>query len=370
MAGECWLLELIPDTYPRWLLCIRSAGIVMSAKWSGLALVEADKSARLTHGMQRNILLLQQLWNISGCDRMILWRCTEMQMIPVHMLGAAALPESQPLDLRYKKIIRQRKSIGFSNPGSVPMLQEQHYLAADGIRARLDLPITLPRTGNNKEMPLAPDYLLTLEYRSLQSSFTPVEYQSAELLTSLLFQDKQPPELQPLSSLDAELIKLSDRSKMDYWYSLSKLFQQQVGCQLLAFDPLSSRLIFPAISHDGLTTALCQLASRLSSQQTMQSLDPQQLKLLQDALNSPPIAAARTYRIKVEQGEPPLLLLWSDLADQRWSDADAIFQLTYWHSLAECPTTPRRVTPAPQQKNHSRLRERLIQKNRLPARKK
>jgi hypothetical protein len=370
-SGECWLLELIPIASPRWLLCIRSAVTIMSAEWSGLALVAADQYSLLTHGCQRNRLLLQQLWKLSGCDRMILWRCSEERMTPIHLLGSSALPKSQPIDLRYKKIIRQRKSIGFSDPGSVPMLQNQHYLATDGIRARLDLPISLPRQHRQKEVPQTPDYLLTLEYHSLQNSFSPAEYQSAEHLAALLFQDEQPLELQPLSSLDSELIKLSGVTKAAYWSALSNLFQQQADCQLLIFDPASSKLIFPDMSHARLTAALSQLASTLSPTQTMQPLSPQQLGILQGVISSQPIATARAYRIHAEQGElSPLLLLWSDLADQRWSDADAIFQLTYWHSQAECLKRQTLATPAHRGKSHSRLKERLVVQNRRPARRK
>ena len=370
LAGENWLLELVPVSSPSWLLCIRAAGTIMHSGRPGLALVEADKCCHLSHGHQRDRLLLQQLWQLSGCNRMILWRCSAEQMTPIHLLGTSVFPESQPLDLRYKKIIRQRKSIGFSNPGSVPMLQNQHYLAADGIRARMDLPISLPRQNREKELSPAPDYLLTLEYNSLQNSFSPAEYQTAEQLASLLFQDEQPLELQPLSSLDSELLNLSGLRKSAYWNRLSTIFQHHTNCQLLVFEPLSCRLIFPDISHTLLTVALSQLASTLSLPKTMQPLGPQQLGILQGALSSQPIASARAYRIDIEQGEhSPLLLLFSDVADQRWNDADAIFQLTYWHSLAECPAESKQVPTPHQKKSHSRIREQLILKNRLPARK-
>ena len=370
-ADESWLLELIPVTHPSWLLCIRASGTIMNTDWSGLALVEADKCCHLSQGNQRDRLLLQQLWKLSGCHRMILWRCSDELMTPIHLLGTSALPESQPLDLRYKKLIRQRKSIGFSDPGSVPMLQNQHYLAADGIRARMDLPISLPRQNSEKEVPPAPDYLLTLEYHAIQNSFSPAEYQRAEQLASRLFQDAQLPELQPLSSLDSELLNLSGLRKSAYWNSLSHLFQHHTACQLLVFEPGAGMLIFPEVNHATLRSALRKLASSLSPEQTIQSLNPQQLAMLQAAMKPYPIASARLYCLDIEQKEcSPLLLLWSDEEELRWNEADAIFQLTYWHSQAECPATSKPVPATHSKKGNARIRARLIMKNRLPARRK
>ncbi len=79
-----------------------------AANMSGLEQLELERLARLSPGARRNHHLLQQLYHLSGCGRLVLWRIGRERLEPVYRLGEGELPPAQILDPRYIKALRAR----------------------------------------------------------------------------------------------------------------------------------------------------------------------------------------------------------------------------------------------------------------------
>ncbi len=178
LQHEHWLLEFIPESAPYWLICARNIlAHDNPASSQGLALLDLEKQASQPAGLARNRQVLELLQQMLGCDRLILWSQQQDQLHPLFMLGSGALPASQTMELRYQKALRSRGILGFSNLVHQPMLQNQLYLHQEGILARLDVQLKY----NNQSCGL-----LTLEYRSIQESFSPLSFHLAEKAATLL----------------------------------------------------------------------------------------------------------------------------------------------------------------------------------------
>jgi diguanylate cyclase (GGDEF)-like protein/PAS domain S-box-containing protein len=216
-----WLLQFIPDRYPEWILVVHPLlSTTGSSPIQALEILELDKQAERCSGVERNRRILQTLFGATGCERLVLWGLDNQLMSPLFMLGSGPLPPAQTLDTRYLKALRSRGSLGFSDMAHQPMLQSQHYLAEDGIHARLD--VLLQQSG-------VPSGVITLEYRSFQQSFPPLTFQLAEKAASLLLASPPLPAVDDLLWLKDFNIRIAGSSGTAYFSNLAQLLAEQ--CQ-------------------------------------------------------------------------------------------------------------------------------------------
>ena len=188
----CWWLEWVPDRAGDWLIMAYPQQLAPAANMSGLEQLELERLARLSPGARRNHHLLQQLYHLSGCGRLVLWRIGRERLEPVYRLGEGELPPAQILDPRYIKALRARGTLGFSDVSHQPMLASQQYLQQDAILARLDALISQDRQ---------PWGVLTLEYRSWQPRFADDLFPLAARTAALLLDPEQDSQLWPAAML-------------------------------------------------------------------------------------------------------------------------------------------------------------------------
>ncbi len=162
-ARQRWLLECIPDGPDRFLILAHDLQLpIATSGILGLHALECDRPKPAGPSSEHNRALLQQLYQASGCDRLIIWEFAREQMHPRYVMGESQLPQSQAVDTRYLKALRARGTLGFSEVRHQPTLATQRYLLQDGILARLDALILRNQQSYG---------VLTLEYRSWQQRF-------------------------------------------------------------------------------------------------------------------------------------------------------------------------------------------------------
>lgn len=193
-----------------------------------LTLLELDKQAIHASGPERSRRILEALFEATGCERLLLWDLANGRMVPLFMLGEGDMPSAQPLESRYLKALRSRRSLGFSDIPHQPALSGQQYLIQDGICARLDAPLVGPH---------GPQGLITLEYRAFQQRFLPLTFQLAEKAASLLLSSTTKPTAadSPQAWLTEFNRSLSLTSEQAYFQGLATLLADHAPALQIGF---------------------------------------------------------------------------------------------------------------------------------------
>ncbi|MGP7733012.1 putative bifunctional diguanylate cyclase/phosphodiesterase [Oceanimonas smirnovii] len=158
VAGQRWQCHLAPVDAGHWLLSVRLGAREQTDR---LGILEWQLQHQWHTSSQDAIAQLPELLDLLTSelqpDRIILWRHydTEELLRPLYSQGLPFALQPVRADRRYWRTLHQRGGLSFSNCAEQPLLGAFDYLAGDGIRHRLDVPLPFS-TG--------PGGLLSLEY--------------------------------------------------------------------------------------------------------------------------------------------------------------------------------------------------------------
>lgn len=196
--GRRWQCHLAPVEHGHWLL---SAEIDRQESRDERGLMEW----RLQRQWRRNQddghgqlpALLDILTGQLQPDRIILWRHYEHEELlrPLYSQGLPFALRPVRADRRYLRTLHQRGGLSFGNCAEQPLLGAFDYLAADGIRHRLDVP--LPFAGG-------PGGLLSLEYAQAHGPMSATDMQFVAALAAQLAEALEQTPVLPAPALAAD----------------------------------------------------------------------------------------------------------------------------------------------------------------------
>ncbi|WMC11822.1 EAL domain-containing protein [Oceanimonas pelagia] len=194
VGGRRWRCHLAPVEHGHWLV---SADIRRQETRDEQGLLEWQLQRQWRQQPDDSQASLPALLDILGeqlqPDRIILWRHYEAEELlrPLYSQGLPFALRPVRADRRYLRTLHQRGGLSFGNCAEQPLLSAFDYLATDGIRHRLDMP--LPFAGG-------PGGLLSLEYAQAHGPMSATDLQFvASLATRIAQVLEQAPALPPPS---------------------------------------------------------------------------------------------------------------------------------------------------------------------------
>ncbi|MDP5290994.1 EAL domain-containing protein [Oceanimonas sp. CHS3-5] len=178
--GHRWQCHLAPVEHGHWLL---SADIGRQESRDDRGLMEWQLQRQWDHEQEQGSGQLPALLDIlTGQlqpDRIILWRHYEADELlrPLYSQGLPFALHPVRADRRYLRTLHQRGGLSFGNCAEQPLLSAFDYLAADGIRHRLDVPLPFAR---------GPGGLLSLEYAQAHGPMSATDMQFVSTLATRL----------------------------------------------------------------------------------------------------------------------------------------------------------------------------------------
>lgn len=158
VAGQRWQCHLAPVEGGAWLLSVHIGHPEQSDKLGLLEWQLQRKWSTTTNTAAGQLPeLLDLLSSELQPDRIILWRHHEAEELlrPLYSQGQSFVLQPVRADRRYLRTLHQRGGLSFSNCSEQPLLGAFDYLATDGIRHRLDVPLPFSE---------GPGGILSLEY--------------------------------------------------------------------------------------------------------------------------------------------------------------------------------------------------------------
>ncbi|MDV2857464.1 putative bifunctional diguanylate cyclase/phosphodiesterase [Oceanimonas sp. CAM02] len=144
VSGQRWLCHLAPVDTEHWLLSV-SMTQAEQADRLGVLEWQLQHQWRTTQdgAIEQLPELLELLTGELQPDRIILWRHYEAEELlrPLYSQGLPFALQPVRADRRYWRTLHQRGGLSFSNCAEQPLLGAFDYLATDGIRHRLDVPL-------------------------------------------------------------------------------------------------------------------------------------------------------------------------------------------------------------------------------------
>lgn len=178
LSDLLWRLNVTPTESSHSLLFVELLTIPQHNH--ALSVLELAKSIDGFTGIERNKQLLERLADLTQADRIIVWQLQQEEMIPLYINTDETI-ERQMADRRFIRALQSRKQLSFSDLFHQPLLKTQAYIKQSNMLARLDS--ALNSNGNLFGF-------LSLEFRQVQTEFSPDLFLLAETAATLLLKNE------------------------------------------------------------------------------------------------------------------------------------------------------------------------------------